>query len=176
VDFFSPSRKIPGENLRIRPRPLFSTSFPIHYSPSYNRPTLTESESVAASLNKQQTGSIKRTILSNYSNIRDPEWLQHAVLTDTMSKQRYPKYRMKVVRWSWIVSWEAPRYFLQFIGPKFGRGRTQIRRTNVAPSSPDVPFSIIMLSHTGLHSSSSSHMHSYSVWWICNILSVLHHE
>jgi hypothetical protein len=37
------------------------------------------------------------------------------------------------------------RRFLEFTGPKFKRGCTQIHRTNVTPSSPNVPFSIIML-------------------------------
>jgi hypothetical protein len=33
IVFLSPSRKIPGLYLKIRPRPLSSTPFPIHYSP-----------------------------------------------------------------------------------------------------------------------------------------------
>jgi hypothetical protein len=40
------------------------------------------------------------------------------------------------------------RRFLEFTGPKFGRGCTQIRGRNFTPSSPDVPFSIIMLTLT----------------------------
>jgi hypothetical protein len=72
VDFVSPSRQILGKFLKIRPRPLPSTSLPVHHlliTPSFD--TVWSGVTEKALLNKQQTNktSVMRVLLALVSEV-----------------------------------------------------------------------------------------------------------